>query len=344
MRNPHRYFIFLIAVFLVTGTVAPIQAQKIPATVTKELLRKEDTLKEISRKMVFSESPAERFRSDSILVRTLIRALRLPNSFYFPFDSLNISKVYAPDSSFRIFTWQLKKDEYVILQKGAIQMNTADGSLKLFPLFDNSMYTSKPLDSVRTRNNWIGAIYYKAIMKEYNGKRYYTLIGFDDFNVNSNKKWMEVLHFDEAGEPVFGGPFISFKEDTAKRPVQARFSIQYKKEAKTFFNYDPELDLIIVDHLISETDEPEKKFTYVPDGDYEAFKWKDGQWVHIDKLFTEKMKDGDFPKDDLLYDDDGKTNEKKLEDASKKNFDKKNPPVPPVKKADPPKKKTGGTS
>lgn len=342
MMNQGRLIILLISVFFLAGGITSLQAQKISVSAREELNRKEDTLKQFSRKMTFSENAAERFRSDSLFVRAFIRALKTPRSFYFPFDSINISKVYAPDSSFRIFTWQMKKDEYVIIQKGAIQMNTADGSLKLFPLFDYSMYTSKPLDSARGRNNWIGAIYYKMIMKEYNGKRYYTLIGFDDFSVNSNKKWMEVLHFDEAGEPVFGGPFISFKEDTAKRPVQARFSIQYKKEAKTFFNYDPELDLIIVDHLISETDEPGKKFTYVPDGDYEAFKWKDGQWVHIDKLFNEKLKDGDFPREALLMDDEGNVDEKKLEEASQKNIDKKNPPKTPVKNVDPPKKKTGG--
>ena len=342
MLNQRRHIILLLTGFFLAGNIAPLLAQEIPASAKEELLRKEDTLKKFSRKMTFSENPAERFRSDSVFVRAFIRALKTPHSFYFPFDSLNISKVYAPDSSFRIFTWQMKKDEYVIIQKGAIQMNTADGSLKLFPLFDYSMYTPKPLDSARGRNNWIGAIYYKAIMKEYNGKRYYTLIGFDDFSVNSNKKWMEVLHFNEAGEPVFGGPFISFKEDTAKRPNQARFSIQYKKEAKTFFNYDPELDLIIVDHLISETDEPEKKFTYVPDGDYEAFKWKDGQWVHIDKLFNEKLKDGDFPRDALLMDDEGNVDEKKLEESSQKNIDKKSAPKTPAKKIDPPKKKTGG--
>ena len=337
MTNPSKTILLCSIVVLQFGIVGISNAQKLSASAKKELLQKQDSLKVISQKMVFSENAADRFRSDSLLVRMLIRSLRIPNSFYYPFDSLNVSKLYAPDSSFRIFTWQLKKDEYVILQKGAIQINTPDGSLKIFPLFDNSMYTTKPLDSARTRTNWIGAIYYKAIMKEYNGKKYYTLIGFDDFNVNSNKKWMEILHFNESGEPIFGGPFISFKEDTAKRPVQARYSIQYKKEAKTFFNYDPELDLIIVDHLISETDEPEKKFTYVPDGDYEAFKWKDGQWVHIDKLFNQKLKEGDFPKENMLYDDDGKTDEKKLEDASKKTFDKKNPQKPP-----PPKKKTGG--
>src|SRR5215831_8631626 len=214
---------------------APALAQKVSSTDIKQLRKKEDTLKDLSRKMVFAEEAPVRFRSDSNFVRTLVRALKTPESFYYPFDSVNISKLYAPDSSFRIFTWEMKRDEYMYLQKGAIQINTRDGSLKLFPLFDNSMYTSKPDDSVRGRNNWIGAIYYKMIEKEYNGQKFYTLIGFDDFSVSSNKKWMEVLHFNENGEPVFGGPFFSFQNDTAKKPVQARFNIEYKKEAKTFF-------------------------------------------------------------------------------------------------------------
>ncbi|MCG7860136.1 hypothetical protein MD537_24355, partial [Flavihumibacter sediminis] len=99
---------------------------------------------------------------------------------------------------------QLKKDEYFYYQKGAIQLRTNDGSLRLYPLFDASMFTSNPLDSVRSRNNWIGAIYYKVIQKTWNGRNYYTLLGFDGFTVGSNRKWMEVLTFDEStGEPRF---------------------------------------------------------------------------------------------------------------------------------------------
>ena len=41
--------------------------------------------------------------------------------------------------------------------------------------------------------------------------------------------------------------------------------------------------MILVDHLISESDEPENKWTYVPDGDNEAFQWENGRWVHVDK-------------------------------------------------------------
>lgn len=330
-----------VTLCLVTGLA---QAQKLTAGDKKELRKKEDSLKLYSSQIVFSEDPGVRFRSDSNFTRTFVRALKMPHSFYYNFDSLNISKLYSPDSTFRIFTWQVKKDEYVYLQKGAIQMNTPDGSLKLFPLFDYSMFTSRAIDSVRGRNNWIGAIYYRIIQKEYQGKKLYTLIGFDDFSVNANKKWIEVMQFDNNGEPRFGGPFFSFKEDSIPKSVQARFSIEYKKEARTQFNYDPEKDLIIFDNLISESDEPDKPFTMVPSGDFEGFKWKNGQWVHIEKLRMGYMLgDGAFPMEATIRDDAGNIDEKQLEEASRKNLEKaKSGNAPAKKPTSTPVKKPGG--
>ena len=345
MTMNYRYKYYVTCCLLLIGLlgVMPVFAQSISVADKKELQKKEDSLKKLSANMVFSESVADRFRSDSVFTRTFVRALKVKNAFYYPFDSLNISKLYSPDSTFRIFTWQLKKDEYVYLQKGAIQMNMPDGSLKLFPLFDYSMFTSKPLDSVRTRNTWIGAIYYRIIPKEFNGKKYYTLLGFDDFSVSSNRKWLDVMSFNDRGEPIFGGA-ISFKEDTVKKATQARFNIEYKKEAKTFFNYDPEKDLIVFDHLISESNEPERKSTYIPDGDFEAFKWQNGQWVHVERLdFELKLKDGDFPRESSILDDAGNANEQRLEEASRRNMEKeagvpaKEPAKP--KKTTAPKKK-----
>jgi hypothetical protein len=315
----------IFSLFLLICLPALLNAQKISGQAKRELAKRDDTLKIFSDKMINAPEAPERFRADSNFIRGLVRSLKVKNSFYHAFDSLHtVSILYAPDSSFRIFTWQLKKDEYVYLQKGAIQINTNDGELKLFPLFDYSMYTGKPMDSVRTNNNWIGAIYYRIIMKEFRGKKYFTLLGFDDFAVSSNKKWMEVLTFNSRQEPVFGGPFISFKEDTAKKPVQSRFGIEYKKEANTLLNYDPDLDIIVFDHLISETDEPDRKNTYIPDGSYEGFKWQDGQWVHVDRVFDFKLQDGQFPVDSKLRDDQGNIDEKKLEEASQRNIERSN--------------------
>jgi hypothetical protein len=126
--------------------------------VTQAIFRqREDSMKNFAFDIVNAESPEGRFRADSQFIRSLVRTLKQPYSFNYPFDSLQtISRLYAPDSSFRIFTWQFKKDDLMYLQEGAIQMKQPDGSLKLFPLFDASMFTSKPLDSVRTRRNWIG--------------------------------------------------------------------------------------------------------------------------------------------------------------------------------------------
>jgi hypothetical protein len=129
-----------------------------------ELAKKEDSLKKFARQIVFEGDPGARFRADSNFVRILVRALKTKNSFYYPFDSVAISKLYAPDSSFRIFTWQWQKDEYVYLQKGAIQMRTLDGSLKLIPLHDVSMFKETE-DSIRLNSNWVGAIYYRIVQR-----------------------------------------------------------------------------------------------------------------------------------------------------------------------------------
>jgi len=252
--------------------------------------KQQDSLKSLADNIVNAPEPNQRFRADSSFIRMLVRSLKIPQSFYYPFDSLlTISKLYAPDSSF----W-IKKDVYVFLQRGAIQMRTPDGSLKLIPLHDVSMFSKKPQDSVRGANNWIGAIYYRIIQKNVKGKNIYTLLGFDDFTINSNKKWMEVLTFNEQGQPVFGGPYFSFKDDSAKasKKVVERFFIEYKKEAMTTFNYDSSLNMIVYDHLVSETDEPNRKESYVPDGDYEGFVWQNGQWLHVNKVFNATLQEG----------------------------------------------------
>lgn len=290
---------------------------------------------------------ADRMRQDSLFVKTLIRSLQVKHSFYYPFDSVKgISRLYAPDSSFRIFTWQLGFDnDYAFnRQRGAIQFPTTDGSLKLVPLRDYSEFADDPLDSARNRNNWIGAVYYNILKNEFNGKRYYTLFGFDGNSYRSNKKWIDVLTFDAGNNPVFGAQrFFSFEKDSAgKRKPQNRFAIEYKKEASTTLNYNEEMNMIIVDHLISESDEPENAWTLVPDGDYEGFKWEGGRWVHVDKVYNEKIDMngvdpylGNAPAEDALLDKDGNVNQQKLDAQNKKNQTKsedKPAPKKPLRK------------
>ncbi len=272
-----------------------VNAQRLAKADAKLMQQKEDSLKKYAVKLIQGINAADRFNADSIFTRMLVRTLKTPHSFYYTFDSLQtISKLYAPDSSFKIFTWQMMINDNVIRQHGAIQMRTYDGSLKLFPLIDKSDVTIKLNDTVGNNKGWIGAVYYNMVQKQSGGTNFYTLIGFDENNIRSKKKIIEVLHFD-GEEPIFGGRFFSFEEDTVFKTAIGRYIMEYKKTDGPKLNYDAEMDLIIVEHLISESNEPQKKWTYVGDGDYEGFKWKGGKWVHIEKLFHQVTPVGQAP-------------------------------------------------
>lgn len=276
--------------------------QKIAPADLKKLRAKEDSLAGYARNLIMDTLTAGRMRSDSFFVKTLLRSLQIRNSFYYPFDSvLGISKIYAPDSSFRLISWVLSFDDYYSRQRGAIQMRTADGSLKLFPLRDVSEISMDIMDSTRTKANWIGAVYYDMVKTEYQGKKFYTLFGIDNNTVMSNKKWIEVLHFSDTGEPLFGGSFFSYANDSLPKPIQKRVQLEYKEDARILLTYDPELQMIVFDHLIPEDGEPEKKWTYIPDGDYEGFQWKNGKWEHVEKIFHFKLEDGEAPVEKPLF-------------------------------------------
>ena len=307
-------------------------AQNLKKADFDRLKKTEDTMKLYGRQMIMDKTATQRFIADSVFIRMLVRSLKTPNSFYYPFDSLEtISHIYAPDSAFRIFSWQFTRDEDHYRQRGAIQMRTIDGSLKLFPLVDMSDFTADPLDSIRTGQNWIGAIYYSVVMKTFNNRKYYTLLGFDDNNIRSTKKWIEVLTFNESGKPVFGGPFFTVINDSVKTSaLQARYCLEYKKDGKARLNYDKELDMIIFDHLISEDNDPSKPFTMVPDGDYQGFKWENGKWKQIDKVFDYKLHDGQAPIPAPLKDAKGNSDELKLIQQSEKNKQKQHAGTQPA--------------
>lgn len=337
MRN----LLFIFFLFSTASSFAQISA-----TEAKILKKKEDSLKIMAKAFLTDAETADRMRQDSLFIKTLIRSLQVKNSFYYPFDSVKgVSHLYAPDSTFRIFTWQLSFDnDYAFSrQRGAIQFPTKDGSLKLIPLRDYSEFADDPLDSTRTKVNWIGAVYYNVIKTQYNGRNYYTLFGFDGNSYRTNKKWIDVMTFDAQGNPIFGAQrFFSFDSDKPKRQPQYRFSIEYKKEASTTLNYNEDLNMILVDHLISENDEPENAWTFVPDGDYEGFKWVNGKWQHVEKVYNEKidMKGvdpllGNAPNENPLLDKEGNINQQKLDEQNKKNQgakDEKPAPKKPVKK------------
>lgn len=305
---------FFTLIILVTVLNLSAGAQGLSRAENQAFNKKEDSLKTLAEKIVQGVNASDRFKADSIFTKILVRSLKTKNSFQYAFDSLYaISRLYAPDSSFRIFTWQMVINDNVIRQHGAIQLRTADGSLKLFPLIDKSDITTNMADTITDNFGWIGAVYYKIILTTYKGKPYYTLLGFDGNNIRSNKKLIEILSF-QNGLPVFGSRQFSVVSGFGYNNKMARFIMEFKKEASPRLTYDRDLNMIVFEHLISESNQPNKKWTLIGDGDYEGFKWIDGKWAYVNKVFNEVTAEGNAPLPAPLMDAEGNIDATKLKE------------------------------
>ncbi len=295
-----RYYHFLLF-FL--GFAVSMQAQKagkIAPQALQELKTYEDTLALMGYAVLNDSIPEHRFGTCKKLIVTLKTALQLENSFNFPFERLkSVSIQYPKDSTFRIFTWQLyvDKDEYRYF--GAIQMNTRE--LTLIPLVDRSFeFTGNIEQKTYGADDWYGAVYYRLMEVDAPQGKYYLVFGFDGFEFFQRRKFVDVLTFDEQGQPHFGAPvFVSEGEGPVGPRTKNRIFLEYSAEASVKLNYDETLGKIIFDNLMMINGQYGEGPTKIPDGTYQGYELKDGVWVHIPKVFHEIMNEPPIPQPKL---------------------------------------------
>jgi hypothetical protein len=88
--------------------------------------------------------------------------------------------------------------------------------------------------------------------------------------------------------------------------------MEFKKDAGPRLNYDEEMNMIIIEHLVSQSGEPNKKSTLVGDGDYDGFKWANGKWVFVNKIFKDITPEGKEPVPMPIRDAKGNIDDSKL--------------------------------
>ena len=241
-----------------------------------------DSLKALSYQVINNPAEPERYNANYTMVKTLINALKLPNSFNLSFDSLKtISVLTAPDKRFRIFTWHVMNQDGSYRYYGTIQMNSP-GKLQMFPLVDHSHTFKSPQDSIVSNSTWYGSQYYKVIPVTYNVRNpYYVLLGWKGNNVKSTKKVIEVLSFKD-GKASFGLPVF---EGDKERLGKKRIVFEYTRQVSLMLNYLPKEGTIVFDHLAPPDpalkDKPE---LYGPDMSYDGFKLVNGKWKFIEDI------------------------------------------------------------
>lgn len=289
--------ILALAIALSTGTKS--YAQGITPHDMEKLQIMEDSMMITVDSMYEAFIPDTRIGYSERFIRQLVRTLKIPNSYAFPFNKLKekINMISPDDNSFRIFNWGVTWNELGRRYYGAVQL--PQEKLKLFGLIDYSEKLNKGAeDSVLTNGKWFGAIYYNVITTEAEGHKVYNLFGFSGASALSNKKVIDPLTITDStitfGAPVFGIGSKNFPKQRINR-----FILEYKKGVQVSMNYDKEKQVIIFDNLTSQVNDPTRKFTYVPSGQYDGFRWNNEMWNYLNNLIpVTELKDGQAPNDE----------------------------------------------
>lgn len=283
--------IYLLLIALGISSTATAQLSRDSKMMLDEL---QDSLIKVGEVMVNDTNTGKRVDALHKFIPLMTRALKIEGSFYYSFDSLqSISHLFAPDSSFKILTWQLYLGKGINRYYGTVQMK--GDKLKMFPLFDTSDTMEYHNQTILNKDSWYGALYYKILKNYAQGKYYYTLLGYDAGDLFCDRKIIDVLWFQD-GYPMFGAPLFKFKNAEGKTDIKNRIFIDYKFDALASLGYDTSQQMIIYDHT-APTDSIELglTFSYVPDGTYEGFKFENGFWNWIEKVFTFAINENDHP-------------------------------------------------
>lgn len=259
----------------------------------KQLRSYEDSLASLGKKMVNDDEELNRKNANYTFIKTLVSALKIHNSFVYPFDSVkSVLITNSPDNRFRIISWPVVNQDGSYRFYGTIQMNTG-GELKMFPLDDYTPLIKTPEDTVTDNRKWLGAEYYK-IIPVYTPQLYYVLLGWKGNNVKTTKKVIEVLSF-KNGSPVLGMPVFAGNGKTRDRVV-----FEYARQVSLLLKYIPEQNLIVFDHISPPDPKLKNHYeAYGPDMSYDGYRLKNGKWTYVENLDMRNVPNGH---DDELVD------------------------------------------
>ena len=249
----------------------------------------------LSERMIQSYDEEERLTSGKNFIRTLVRAIKVQGSYYYPFDSLKtVSILHAPDDMFRIMTWNLGTNEEEFHYYGLIQMNP-DKIKKIkdttnlrpyYPLIDRSSRINNPYDTITSADFWWGSTYYQMALNKASKTKFYTLIGWDGNTSRSNKKVVDVLTF-QNNLPVFGAPIF----DVKGKKLLKRMIWEFSNFATMTLRYEEKKNHLIYENIVPPKPSNVGMYeTYLPDGSYDFMAWKNGKWQITGELKDFKMR------------------------------------------------------
>ncbi len=283
---------FLIFILIVAA--ATCTAQDKSQVQFDSLADAEIQLEGLSNTFVNDTNENVRLTTTYFFVKTLLHAIKIDHSYYYPFDSLKAISIQKPeDDKFRIFTWHLRMNNGSYRQYGVLQFNPEyiktikkkkkDAAIPPYiPLIDrsDSLLTKNATTAIGGHQQWFGALYYNITTVKYKKQTYYILLGLDKADSTCNRKVADVLTLDKKGKITLGAPIFKILKDDV---VKSRFILSYADDANIILRYTeaaPGDMMIVFDNLIPSPTPLKGKNNMIPDGSFDGLKWGKGIWQH----------------------------------------------------------------
>lgn len=268
-----KYFILLVALMNFNYGICQTTAM---ADYEKSLKLKLDSVKYLADDSL-KLSMMDRIRNE------LSGFLTDPASYIYPFDSLKaIGKVKSPDNTFRILSWNLFINNEAYRNFAIVQMQPAEGKCQVIQLYDNSDIDEVGNTAIRNKN-WYGALYYRIVPVNFDGKDYYTVLGLDPYSPYISKKVIDVIHF-HANDVVFGAPVFKVKGKNMNRMI-----FSYSARISMMLNYDDAIQTIVFDHLSPAESRYAGQFEYYgPDFSFDGFQLGKDHWLYVEDIKPNK--------------------------------------------------------
>jgi len=262
---------FLSFIFILSSTF--LSAQNISEKVIKEY---EDTLLILSNNIMYGETLEIREKANIGFISELKEVMNFQESYSYPFNSLKTISILNPDDkSFRLFNWILPQENGTNQYFAFIILPNSN---KVYNQIIELKHTKTDLFNFETtiynNENWYGSLYYKIISPKKKNNQYYTLLAWNGNNPESIVKIIDVLEIKNQ-KATFGKDIFVKGEDTTKRIV-----VEYNRNTSASVNFDADKNRIVLDHLVplKENQVGFNQF-YVPDGSYDCFLYKNGEWI-----------------------------------------------------------------
>lgn len=223
------------------------------------------------------------------LKATLRAVLSRPDALTIPLADLPLSRVEAPDGSFRLITWNVPRTDGTHRYEGLLLHRQGSRTI-LTELKDGTAAITSPEVPELGPERWYGALYYEVVPVRKGGKVWYTLLGWKGHSKVETRKVIDVLHF-KGGQPRFGAPL--FGEGRIRRTRQVfGFSFQ----ATMMLRHEPQLGRIVLDHLSPTRGDLEgQRAFYGPDLSYDAYVWDKDHWRFERDIDARDMRKPDRP-------------------------------------------------